>query len=304
MRTKMTRTNNFRGVITALITPFKNGKIDFVSLRRLVRHQLENGIAGFVINGTTAESPNISEQEAQKIFQFVKKIVEQRVPLILGTGSNSTSATIARTKKAVTWQADAALVVVPYYNKPPQRGLIAHFQTVAKAAPKAKIILYNVPGRTVVNMTAETVVELSKTKNIVGIKEASGNVAMVPAIRAQAKKQFLLTSGDDATCIDFMLAGGEGVISVVSHVIPGELVRLTERARSGDESSRREYEKYSNLVQLMGIESNPIPVKMALYMLGLIDSPELRLPLVTLSRESKDELQNEMTRLSLLPGVK
>lgn len=300
----MTQTNNFRGVITALITPFKNGKVDFVSLRRLVQHQLENGIAGFVINGTTAESPNLSEQEVQKIFQIVKKIVAHRVPIILGTGSNSTSGAIVKTKKAATWKADAALVVTPYYNKPPQRGLIAHFRAVANAAPKTGVILYNVPGRTVVSMTAETIVELSKTKNIIGIKEASGQVAMVPAIRAQAKKQFLLTSGDDATCLDFMLAGGEGVISVVSHVIPGEMVRLTERALAGDEACRREYERYSNLVQLMGVESNPIPVKMALYLRGLIDSPELRLPLVTLSPENKRKLTNEMIRLSLLPELK
>ncbi len=291
---------DFKGVITALITPFKNGKVDYRSLQRLVEHQIKNGIQGFVINGTTAESPTLSELEVQKIFRFIKKITGERIPLILGAGTNSTASTIVKTKKAAALRADAALIVTPYYNKPPQRGLVAHFETVARAAAKTKIILYNVPGRTAVNMTAETMIELSRVKNIVGVKEASGQVGVVPALRAQANKNFIITSGDDLTCIDFMLAGGDGVISVLSHVIPAELTRLASQALKGDESAHLEFERYKELTQLLFIESNPIPVKMALYLMGIIDSPELRLPLIALSSHHKIKLKNELKRLNVL----
>ncbi len=291
---------DFKGVITALITPFKNGKVDYRSLQRLVEHQIKNGIQGFVINGTTAESPTLSELEVQKIFRFIKKITGERIPLILGAGTNSTASTIVKTKMAAALRADAALIVTPYYNKPPQRGLVAHFETVARAAAKTKIILYNVPGRTAVNMTAETMIELSRVKNIVGVKEASGQVGVVPALRAQANKNFIITSGDDLTCIDFMLAGGDGVISVLSHVIPAELTRLASQALKGDESAHLEFERYKELTQLLFIESNPIPVKMALYLMGIIDSPELRLPLIALSSHHKIKLKNELKRLNVL----
>ncbi len=291
---------DFKGVITALITPFKNGKVDYRSLQRLVEHQIKNGIQGFVINGTTAESPTLSELEVQKIFRFIKKITGERIPLILGAGTNSTASTIVKTKMAAALRAEAALIVTPYYNKPPQRGLVAHFETVARAAAKTKIILYNVPGRTAVNMTAETMIELSRVKNIVGVKEASGQVGVVPALRAQANKNFIITSGDDLTCIDFMLAGGDGVISVLSHVIPAELTRLASQALKGDESAHLEFERYKELTQLLFIESNPIPVKMALYLMGIIDSPELRLPLIALSSHHKIKLKNELKRLNVL----
>ncbi len=291
---------DFKGVITALITPFKNGKVDYRSLQRLVEHQIKNGIQGFVINGTTAESSTLSELEVQKIFRFIKKITGERIPLILGAGTNSTASTIVKTKMAAALRADAALIVTPYYNKPPQRGLVAHFETVARAAAKTKIILYNVPGRTAVNMTAETMIELSRVKNIVGVKEASGQVGVVPALRAQANKNFIITSGDDLTCIDFMLAGGDGVISVLSHVIPAELTRLASQALKGDESAHLEFERYKELTQLLFIESNPIPVKMALYLMGIIDSPELRLPLIALSSHHKIKLKNELKRLNVL----
>lgn len=299
-----TQTTRFTGVITALVTPFKNGRVDFTSLRRLVQHQIENGVSGFVVNGTTGESPNLTDSEVEKLFRFVKKLAKGRVDVILGTGSNSTSAAILKTKKAAVWKADAALVVTPYYNKPPQRGLVAHFQAVAKASPKTKIILYNVPGRTVVSLTAETIVELSKIKNIVGVKEASGQVGLVPALRAQTKEGFLLTSGDDASCIDFVLAGGDGVISVVSHVIPAAMSALIDRARKGDESARDEFAKYRNLIDLMGVEANPIPVKMALYLQGLIDSPELRLPLVPLAPEYRVQVAEELKKFSRLSRSK
>jgi 4-hydroxy-tetrahydrodipicolinate synthase len=289
----------FSGVCTALVTPFKNQKVDYKSLIRLIEHQLENGVEGFVINGTTAESPTLERQEVEKIFKTAKKIVGNKVPLILGIGSNSTSETLQRSMWANKWGADAALVVVPYYNKPPQRGMVDHFRAVAKAS-RVPIILYNVPGRTVVSMKPETVLELSKEKNIVGIKEASGDLTVLDQIRKAAPKSFLLSSGDDATAVEFCLKGGAGVISVVSHVIPREMVDIIVRARKNDPKSLEDYRKFAALNKLMGIESNPIPVKMALHLMGIIDSPELRLPLVTLGDGDTRLLAKELESLGVL----
>ncbi len=162
----------FHGVLTALITPFFKGEIDFVSLKKLIRHQLDNNIDGFVVSGTTGESPTLSQQEKKQIFNFVKSEVQGQVPVIVGTGTNSTKKTIEHTHDAESWGADAALVVVPYYNKPPQRGLTAHFKAVAEST-NLPILLYNVPSRTITSLTAETVFELSKIKNIIGIKQKS-----------------------------------------------------------------------------------------------------------------------------------
>lgn len=287
------------GVITALVTPFKKGEVDYYSLIRLVRDQLDKGVSGFVINGTTGESPTLLWREVQEIFKTVKKTSDGVAKLIVGTGSNSTQATIEKTKLIEKWGADAALVVVPYYNKPPQRGLVAHYKALAKAS-KTPIILYNVPGRTVISMAPETVVELSKVKKIIGIKEASGNLENLEKIKNGVGSDFLLSSGDDATCIDFMLNGGHGVISVISHLIPEELSKLAAAACSGDKGAASEYGKFKELNALMGIEANPIPVKMGLYLQGIIKSPELRLPLVTLADEHKKRLQAVMDDLGIL----
>jgi 4-hydroxy-tetrahydrodipicolinate synthase len=292
-------THLFGGVITALVTPFKRGKVDWPSMKRLVRHQLDNGVAGFVVNGTTAESPTLERSEVEQIFKFVKKVSDGSIPLLMGTGNNSTKETIARTKAAKKIGADGALVVVPYYNKPPQRGLVAHFREVALST-NLPVLLYNVPGRTIVSMNAETVLELSKIKNIVGIKEASGKLNILNEVIAKVPSRFLLTSGDDISAINFMINGGRGVISVISHVIPKDLVGLSRRACDKDEASVTEYEKFTELNRLMGIESNPMPVKMALHLMGLLDSPELRLPLVTLSDANKKDLRAEMKRVGVI----
>lgn len=287
------------GVVTALATPFKKGAVDYESVKRLVVHQMNHGIQGFVVNGTTAESPTLEQNEVEKIFKLVKKISDGAVPVLIGTGSNSTKETIKKTALAKKLGADAALVVVPYYNKPPQRGLIEHYRAVAKAV-KIPIVSYNVPGRTVVSMTAETIIELSKIKGVVGVKEASGDLRTLGAVAPEVSKDFLLSSGDDSSAVDFNLIGGHGVISVVSHVIPAEMVGLVKRAQSKDEDAIEKFKKYSELNRLMGVEANPIPVKMALHLMGIFASPELRLPLVTLSDSNKKILKQELENLGVI----
>jgi len=294
---------NFAGLFTALITPFQKGRVDFKSLKKLVRHQLDNDVQGFVVNGTTAESPTLTKEEVSQIFKAVRKEAGKKFPLILGTGSNSTAETIKKTKMAVSLGADAALVVVPYYNKPPQRGMVAHFQAVAKSTKKP-IILYNVPGRTVVSMTAETVLDLAKVKNIIGIKEASGNLQTLAAIKKGSPPNFILSSGDDVTAVDFISQGGHGVISVISHVIPKQMYEICSRAASADADIRRracdEYKRCAELNRLLGVEANPIPVKMMLHYMGIIASPELRLPMMSLSLEYQSTVRNELKRLGII----
>jgi len=300
MKTTTAKTRkNFEGVTTALVTPFKRGRVDLVSLKRLVRHQLDNGIAGFVVSGTTGESPTLEKSEVEQIFKTVRKASDGAVPILLGTGTNDTKETVARTKAAKKLGADGALVVTPYYNKPPQRGLVAHYKEIAKNAG-LPIILYNVPGRTGVSLSAETIIELSRVKNIAGIKEASGTLELLEGVLSQVPAGFLLVSGEDGSAMDFMTSGGRGVISVVSHVIPKAFVELARRACGKDKTSAHEYEKYKDLLRLMSAEPNPMPVKMALHLMGLIDSPEVRLPLVTLSNEGKTELRQELLRLGVI----
>ncbi len=286
------------GVITALVTPFYKGKVDYDSLKKLVKHQLDHNIDGFVVNGTTAESPTLHSDEVEKIFKVVAKASDRAVPLILGTGSNSTEETIKKTKLVKKLKADAALIVVPYYNKPPQRGLVAHYKAVAKQT-KAPILLYNVPGRTVVSLTSESILELAKVKNIIGVKEASGKTELVERLRSGTPKTFTLLSGDDTTCVEFMMRGGDGVISVISHIIPNELSLLSHRAIARQKVAA-EYARFDKLNQLMGIEANPMPVKMGLHLMGILRSPELRLPMLTLSPENELILQHELKQLGII----
>jgi 4-hydroxy-tetrahydrodipicolinate synthase len=195
--------------------------------------------------------------------------------------------------------ADAALAVVPYYNKPPQRGLAAHYRAVASQA-KVPIILYNVPGRTVISMSPETTVELSKEKNILGIKEASGKLEYVDYLQKNIKRPFLYSSGDDTSCVDFILRGGHGVISVLSHVVPKELRAICDSARRGDFAAKDVYKKFERLNSLLGVEANPIPVKAMLYEMGIIRSPELRLPMVSLAKEHQVAVRAELKNLGVI----
>lgn len=291
---------NFKGTFTALATPFKDNKIDYKSLERLVQHQLENGVDGFVVNGTTAESPTLLSGEVEEIFKFVKSVAGAKTTLIVGTGSNSTLKTIEASQKAEQWGADAILVVVPYYNKPPQRGLVEHFKSVAGAV-KIPTILYNVPGRTITSLATESILELAKTPGVIGIKEASGKIDFDAEISHACGPEFVLLSGDDGTYVEFLGVGGHGVISVASHVIPKQMVQWKKWADSGEiAQARADIQKYSKLIDLLFVEANPIPLKKALQLMGLFDSAELRLPLVELTPPHTENLKNEMKKLGLL----
>lgn len=285
---------NIRTTITALVTPFINNKVDYESLEKLVQFQLSNGIGGFVINGTTAESPNLEWSEVAEIFNKVKSWVGPQIPLIVGTGSNSTKTTIEYSQKAQAMGADAALVVVPYYNKPPQRGLIAHFQSVAEAIT-IPVILYNVPSRTITSLSLESIIALSRHPNIIGIKEASGNIELAQSIVEGCRKEFILLSGDDATYPEFLEAGGQGVISVASHVIPRVFVDLLK-----DKTKKQNYKSYLQLINLLFSEANPIPVKKALQLMGIIQKAELRLPLCELEEHLTRDLSLELEKCDLL----
>lgn len=285
---------SLKGVFTALITPFQNGKVDFASLEKLVAHQIANGVDGFVISGTTGESPTLTKAERDQVFEAVRKQTGGQKVLILGTGSNSTEKTIEATKEAEKLGADAALVVVPYYNKPPQRGLYEHFKKTADSV-SIPVILYNVPGRTITSLATETIRDLSKIKNIVGIKEATGNIEFAREIVKACGPEFIMLSGDDGTYAEFLAAGGHGVISVASHVLPKEFSAWTKAATKGDFAlARAGIQKTLPLINELFSEANPIPVKKAVQMMGLISSPELRLPLVELAIEKVPALTREM----------
>ncbi len=290
----------FKGTFTALITPFKNGSIDFDSLRKLVRQQLDAGIDGFVVNGTTAESPSLSDSEVHELFVKIKSYCPSNTPLIMGTGSNSTEKSVQASVQAEKWGADAILVVVPYYNKPPQRGLVQHFEKVATAV-KIPTILYNVPGRTITALETSSIQKLSQVNGVIGIKEASGKIDFAKEIVDRCGKEFTLLSGDDGTYVEFLAAGGHGVISVATHVIPKQMIQWKSWVQNGElEKARQDIQKYSELINLLFVEANPIPVKKALQFMGIIDSAELRLPLVEMDAELAEKLRSEMKKVGLL----
>lgn len=276
----------FGGIITALVTPFLRGQVDYDSLGKLVEWQLGEGVDGFVVHGTTGESPTVEGEERKKIYSFIRERTGKNFPLIVGTGTNSTASTITLSKEAQDWGADALLVVVPYYNKPPQQGLFEHFSSVASSV-SVPTILYNVPGRTVTSLETSTIKKLREHPRIVGIKEASGNLQFAKDIRAACGDKFILLSGDDGTADDFQKQGGQGVISVTSHLIPKAMKKL-------------ETGKYKDLVEACFIEANPIPVKMALHWMKIIASPEVRLPLIEMSAEGKNQLNAAMIKAGLL----
>lgn len=280
----------FSGVFTAIVTPFIKGELDYQSLKNLVKYQLDGGVQGLVVNGTTGESPALTVEEQERVFQTVKAEVGGQVPLVLGTGTNSTRVTVDRTIQAGALGADAALVVVPYYNKPTQEGLYEHFRVTAEKS-RIPVITYNVPGRTITGIELSTFKKLSTTPNIIGVKEASGDVAFGAKLIEEVGPGFLVTSGDDGTCLDLILKGGHGVVSVASNIIPQVFADLVRRARDGDAGVKEDYKKYSALVDGLYVESNPIPVKAALHKLGVIRSPELRLPMTTAAEGTQEKLE-------------
>jgi 4-hydroxy-tetrahydrodipicolinate synthase len=276
-----------RGSIVALVTPFRGGAVDEAALRALARWQLEQGTDGLVPCGTTGEGATLTPDEADRVVRIC--VEEARVhgkgaPVIAGVGSNSTARTIENARRAKEQGADAALVVTPYYNRPTQEGLFRHFEEVAQKGG-LPVVLYNVPSRTGVDMTAETVGRLAKVPGIVGVKEASGSIVRVAEIRERAQNLAILT-GDDMFTLATLAMGGHGVISVVANVAPRDLASLYDSFAGGDlPSAQAAMQRFTPLVRALFLESNPLPVKYALSRMGKIEN-ELRLPLVPLSPES------------------
>jgi 4-hydroxy-tetrahydrodipicolinate synthase len=289
---------NFGQVLTAMVTPFdQNGEIDFEATKNLVNYLLANGTDGLVVAGTTGESPTLSTEEKVELFKFVVEVVAGRVPVIAGTGSNNTRASISLTKHAEEAGVDGIMLVVPYYNKPSQEGLYQHFKTVAEST-NLPIMLYNIPGRSAVNMTADTIVRLSEIDNIVAVKEASGNLDSCADIISKTPIDFTLYSGDDGIALPVLAIGGAGVISVASHVIGNELQEMVNSFKCGDHQKAAElHRRLLPIMRALFAAPSPAPVKAALNMNG-IQVGGLRLPLVPLNNEEKNTLQK------ILPSIK
>jgi len=288
-----TTTPRFAGAFTALITPFRNGEVDEQALRRLVNFQIEGGVTGVIPCGTTGESVTLTEFEHDRVIEIVIEQAAGRVPVIAGTGTNNTRLTIERTRHAREIGADAALLVVPYYNKPTQEGMIRHFTMIAEATD-LPLILYNVPGRTGVNMTPETVARLSEIPTIVGIKEASGNLDQVSQIVGSVRSDFVVLSGDDSLTLPIMSVGGHGVISVVSNIVPDAVAELTNAALRGDFATARTiHHRLFPLCRAMFLDNNPTAVKTAAGMLGLCSS-EVRPPLTDMTEANRRTLEATM----------
>lgn len=289
---------NFGQVLTAMVTPFdQNGEIDFEATRTLVNYLLANGTDGLVVSGTTGESPTLTTEEKVALFKFVVEVVAGRVPVIAGTGSYDTRASISLTKLAEEAGVDGIMLVVPYYNKPNQEGLYQHFKTIAEST-KLPILLYNIPGRSSVNMTAETVIRLSEIDNIAAVKEASGNLDQMAEIISKTPSDFALFSGDDGLALPVLAIGGNGVISVASHVIGNELQDMINSFNSGDhQKAASEHRRLLPIMRALFAAPSPAPVKAALNMNG-INVGGLRLPLVPLTAEEEKTLQK------VLPPIK
>ena len=289
-----------KGAIVAIVTPFKDGKVDEDGLKKLIDWHIKSGTHCIVPCGTTGESATLSHEEHMRVVELTVDHVNGRVPVIAGTGSNSTEETIMLTKHAKKAGADAALVITPYYNKPSQEGLFQHFEAVAKAC-KFPMILYNVPGRTGVNMLPQTVARCAKNRWVIGIKEATGSLKQVSDVVRLCPKNFIVLSGDDFTAFPTMAVGGKGVISVASNVMPKQMAQMMNYFFKGDlEKAKRLHHKLSPLFAALFIETNPVPAKTALKMMGMIDSDEVRLPLCAMSDANKDKLTEVLKSLKLV----
>jgi 4-hydroxy-tetrahydrodipicolinate synthase len=289
----------FKGSMVALVTPFKNGKVDEDALRRLVEFHAANGTAALVPCGTTGESATLSYKEHDKVIALTVEFAKGRIPVIAGTGSNSTDEAIMLTRQAKSVGADASLQVSPYYNRPTQKGLYLHFKAIAEAVD-IPIILYNIASRTGVNIEPETFAKLAEVKGIIGVKEASGNLEQMGRIKKLCPKDFLLISGDDALTLPVMAIGGVGVISVVANIIPRDVADMCGAFLKGNlkEAETMHY-KMLGLVKAMFVETNPIPVKTAMGLMKMMD-PELRLPLCEMLPENREKLVKALKDYKLI----
>jgi len=290
----------FTGVGTALVTPFrKDGSIDEAAMRRLVRRQLDAGIHFLSPCGTTGEAPTLSHAEKLRVVELVVEENAGRVPVLAGAGGYDTRDTIALVHDMEKAGADGILSVTPYYNKPTQEGLYQHYKAIAESTP-LPIVVYNVPGRTGVNVDVATIVRLADVANIVGVKEASGNVVQMCEIFASVPDGFILLSGDDPLTVAAMAIGGRGVISVASNAAPAEMVQIVEMAEKGDfASARRLHTWLLPFCQVNFIESNPIPLKAAMAAMGLLEE-HYRLPLVPPSAAARDKIMRVLQNLKML----
>jgi 4-hydroxy-tetrahydrodipicolinate synthase len=290
----------FTGTYTAIVTPFKNGQIDEVALARLIRIQIKSGVNGIVPVGTTGESPTVNYEEHIQIIALSVKFAAGKIKVLAGTGGNSTTEAIYLTEQAEKVGADGSLQVAPYYNKPTQEGLFQHFREVARDT-RLPIVLYSIPGRCGIEIGVDTVQRLAKAcKNVIGIKEAGGNPDRVTQLRAALGPRFEILSGDDALTLPFMAVGAQGVVSVASNVIPRQVAQMVNAYAAGKtQTALQLHQQWYPLFKDLFIETNPVPVKAALAMMGQMEE-EYRLPLVPLSARNRKLLRTTMKRCGLL----
>jgi 4-hydroxy-tetrahydrodipicolinate synthase len=289
----------FEGVLTALVTPFRDGRLDEPALRHLVEHQIQAGVDGLVPCGSTGESATLSHAEHRRVVELVVDAAAGRVQVVAGTGSNNTREAIELTQHARAAGADGALLISPYYNKPTQEGIVAHYTAVAREAD-LPLLVYNIPGRTGSNILPDTLARLADEERVVGVKEACGDIAQISQVVAACPAEFSVLSGDDAVTLPLLAVGGRGVISTSSNVAPAELVALVRAARQGDFARAREI--HYQLLPLFGAlfcETNPIPVKAALALMGRIGD-EIRLPLTPITAANRERLQAALKDLGML----
>lgn len=284
----------FKGSMTAIATPFKNNKLDEKKLKELIEFQIKNGTSGIVPCGTTGESPTLSMAEHERVIEITIEVVNKRIPVIAGTGANSTEEAIILTKHAERAGADASLQVSPYYNRPTQKGLYEHFKAIANSVD-IPIILYNIASRTGVNIEPETIAKLANDcKSIVGVKEASGNLDQMSRIKALCGDNFFLISGDDSLTLPLLAIGGCGIISVVSNIVPRDVATLVGEFEKGHiKKAQNMHYKLLPLIKAVFLETNPIPIKTAMGLLGMCE-PDLRLPLCPMSPENLEKLKKAL----------
>lgn len=289
----------FKGAFSALVTPFKNDSVDESALKAHVKNQIQGGIDGLVPCGTTGESATLTHEEHDRVVELVIEAAAGKVPVIAGAGSNSTKETIKLTSHAEKAGADAALLISPYYNKPTPDGVYAHYKAVSESTD-LPLIIYNVPGRTSLNMLPDLIARISELKNIVGVKEATGDLNQVSDVIEYSQKDFCILSGDDATTMPQMAIGAHGTISVTSNLVPGEMSQMCRAMNEGNfEEAKSLHYKMQALNRVMFIETNPIPVKTALAMMGVMEE-EFRLPLVGMTKTNRDILEQALKTYGLI----
>ncbi|MDG0028311.1 4-hydroxy-tetrahydrodipicolinate synthase [Priestia sp. Y58] len=288
---------DFGKVATAMVTPFDHkGNIDFEKTTQLINYLISNGSDALVIAGTTGESPTLSTEEKLALFRHSVKVVDGRVPVVAGTGSNNTYASIELTKKAEEIGVDAIMIVAPYYNKPNQEGLYQHFKTIAEST-ELPVMLYNIPGRSVINMSIDTIVRLAELPNVVALKDASGDLDAMTAIIAQTSDDFALYSGDDGLTLPVLAIGGTGIISVASHVIGNEMQEMVKLYESGNpKEAAKIHQRILPVMKSLFAAPSPTPVKTALQLKGL-DVGSVRLPLVPLTEEERQTLVSTLNTI-------